>query len=36
MRSFEELRKDDCCLQEVRCREQGARMLGMKEGRHRL
>ena len=35
----EELRKrmiDVCCLQEVRCRGQGARMLGIKERRYKL
>ena len=35
----EELRKrmiDVCCLQEVRWRGQGARMLGMKGGRYKL
>ena len=36
---YEELRKrmiDVCCLQEVRWREQGAKMLGMKGRRHKL
>ena len=35
----EELRKrmiDVCCLQEVRWRGQGARMLGMEDRRHKL
>ena len=39
MRSLCELRKrmiDMCCLQEVRWRGQGARMLGMKGRRYKL